>query len=316
MKQSKKLQNLETLVSVIKTQEELSLDLRDANIMECAEHYFLHSRAGNEDFIRRILNNLGEIKFIKISDISHKFLCQLAVVLSESGYANTTVKYVVGYIRRIAKWSSLYGAQLSPTISRTIKMAINPYKLALGYNELITIATYPIHLMQIRKDTMEAYERARDTFVLACNLGQRWSDIHQINPDNFDGDTYRCYQRKTGNYAVVNIEKMSLDPSITRRILKQYEMTCPWKLSYRNLATTLKHFFTAIGLNEVVQYFEPTMEDSRCRSIKKPKWDLVTMHSARRTFITLNSARGISPQSLMKASGHASISSFSRYVCS
>lgn len=316
MKKSFHSDQLASLAMSLGNHYDALIDLSSTSLRKCADAFFRCNNKQNQSFIIRILgeleNGIGEIN---PEDVSHEFLSALTIYLSQCGYANTSIKYAIGYIKRIIKWSTLYGAIASPTLSKPIKMAVQPYKIALRYDELIKIASYPIHLMHIRKDTREAYERARDTFVLACNLGQRWSDVKQVSPDNFADGVYRCYQRKTGNYATVDIDKLSIDPLMTRAILDRYTQTCPWKKSYRNLATTLKHFFRAIGMTEMVQYFEPTMQDSRCKSVKKPKWDLVTMHSARRTFITLNSERGISPQLLMKASGHASVGSFSRYVC-
>ena len=34
-------------------------------------------------------------------------------------------------------------------------------------------------------------ERVRDMFVLLCNLGQRYSDIRRISPENFERNLFR-----------------------------------------------------------------------------------------------------------------------------
>ena len=44
-------------------------------------------------------------------------------------------------------------------------------------------------------------------FVLLCNLGQRYSDIRRISPENFERNLFRIIQQKTGNKAVVDIDR-------------------------------------------------------------------------------------------------------------
>ena len=53
-------------------------------------------------------------------------------------------------------------------------------------------------------------ERVRDMFVLLCNLGQRYSDIRRISPENFERNLFRIIQQKTGNKAVVDIDRYAI----------------------------------------------------------------------------------------------------------
>jgi len=47
---------------------------------------------------------------------------------------------------------------------------------------------------------------------------------------------------------------------------------------------------------------------------KKLKWELVSSHTARRTFITLSLKRGVMPEMVAAISSHRSRKSFQRYV--
>jgi len=46
----------------------------------------------------------------------------------------------------------------------------------------------------------------------------------------------------------------------------------------------------------------------------KPKYELITSHTARRTFITLTLKKGILPETVMQISGHKDRKSFQKYV--
>ena len=65
-------------------------------------------------------------------------------------------------------------------------------------------------------------ERVRDMFVLLCNLGQRYSDIRRISPENFERNLFRIIQQKTGNKAVVDIDRYAIVPKLTYSLLKKY----------------------------------------------------------------------------------------------
>jgi integrase len=45
-----------------------------------------------------------------------------------------------------------------------------------------------------------------------------------------------------------------------------------------------------------------------------PKYEKLTVHTARRTFVTLNLGKGMSAEFVMKLTGHTSYKSFQRYV--
>ena len=40
-------------------------------------------------------------------------------------------------------------------------------------------------MLKMRRNKIETLEKVRDMFVLSCNLGQRYSDMVRISPENF-----------------------------------------------------------------------------------------------------------------------------------
>jgi len=46
----------------------------------------------------------------------------------------------------------------------------------------------------------------------------------------------------------------------------------------------------------------------------KPKYELVTSHMGRRTFVTLSLEKGMRPEIVMKITGHKDYKTFKRYI--
>ena len=66
-----------------------------------------------------------------------------------------------------------------------------------------------------------------------------------------------------------------------------------------------------VGFTEVLTY-----EEKRCGKIiqhHKAKWQLITSHTARRTFVTINILRNKNIMKLKKCTGHTTTESFEKY---
>ena len=71
----------------------------------------------------------------------------------------------------------------------------------------------------MRSNKIKTLEKVRDMFVLSCNLGQRYSDMVRISPENFRNGIFSIVQQKTGNKCYVPINSLSIDSRITFAIL-------------------------------------------------------------------------------------------------
>lgn len=71
-------------------------------------------------------------------------------------------------------------------------------------------------------------------------------------------------------------------------------------------------------LGELVGLDEPTCMTTRRGSERvvdtRPKYEYMTMHTARRTFITLSLEGGMRAEVVMKVSGHTNYQTFKKYI--
>jgi integrase len=149
-------------------------------------------------------------------------------------------------------------------------------------------------------------DSTRDMFVAACWLGLRYSDLSNIKPENIkniDGDTFvQMKTQKTGELVVIPCHPTVL------KIFDKYSTNfnrLPRAISNQKYNNYIKEACRAAGLTETA------------RLILQPDlalWQLVSSHTARRSFATNYYLQGFPTLDLMKITGHRTESSFMKYI--
>lgn len=231
------------------------------------------------------------------------------------GMKESSVNVICNQLRTVLNWAVKYNATVSPTYADFKIRVQQGQQIALTADEVSRITYFDIERFYngFRKDYRKTMERVRDMFVLSCNLFQRHSDMVRIGPECFDRGVFRIRQQKTGNLAVVNIDKYSIEPKTTHRILEKYGYTAPYKATIGNYNYHLHILLRDIGIDDPVRLEE---RDASGRMVSRtvPKYELVSSHTARRTAITVGTFRGINMHELRVCSGHSDLRIFDRYI--
>ena len=134
--------------------------------------------------------------------------------------------------------------------------------------------------------------------------------------DVYLGDSIRLrttiVQQKTGNLAVVNIDKYAIDAKTTYRILDQYDYRAPYIADIGNYNARIHVLMKDIGFNELVRIEEKVSGTMVAKTF--PKWKLISSHTARRTAVTVNVLRGHNVHDLKRCSGHSDLRVFDEYI--
>lgn len=152
----------------------------------------------------------------------------------------------------------------------------------------------------------ETMSRVRDLFLLQSWSGLRYSDLITLTKDDIKAGNIYLEQKKTT--AKVTIPLL---PEFVK-IWKRYGKQLPIVPSNQFYNSTIKDACRVAGITDIV-VINKTIGGKRI-SEKKPKFDLVTTHTARRSFITNLSKRGVPLELLMKVSGHKTFVAFVRYL--
>lgn len=166
-------------------------------------------------------------------------------------------------------------------------------------------------LQKIEKLDLKAsprIERVRDLFLIGCYTGLRFSDFTQINPENIvsNNTVIEICTKKTGQRVAIPLHKT------VRTILKKYNNKLPKAYTNQKMNEYLKEVISLAGIKELIE----TTITKGGKVVKSvvAKYDLVSTHTARRSFATNLYLEGIPTISIMKITGHQTERSFLQYI--
>lgn len=306
-------------------ERKLLLDLRDASIIECMDA-LIETRERRypgygASFLttRKTLNRMQFLlggQPIRPNLVNEKFWDYFIAISSER-LAMSTVKRSVEQLRGLLTWSAKYGAVLQPDYdSFRLKSYVSEH-ICLSVSEVSQLYNYNFREhrekgMRIRADLADTLHRVACMFVLSCNLGQRYSDMVRIDRGCFENGVFTIMQQKTGNVAKMRMADMCMDYKITLKILEKFDYLPPIKWANNTLDRYLKVACRYAGLTDEVRL--ETRRGNLSTYTTKKMYEVVSMHTARRSFISYNIKRGVNVETVKRASGHSSLSSLSKYI--
>lgn len=150
-------------------------------------------------------------------------------------------------------------------------------------------------------------ENARDCFILAAFTGLRFSDLKQLNESNFiDGNRLRITTQKTDQKVIIPLHRLVL------AILKKRNGIPPATISNQKMNKYIKEVGKLAELNEAITVSKTRAGQKEARTL--PKYSLITVHTARRSFATNLYLAGMDTLTIKKMTGHHTEKSFLKYI--
>lgn len=151
-------------------------------------------------------------------------------------------------------------------------------------------------------------DEVRDHFILGCLTGLRYSDYSRLNESNFHRDTnlIKIKTKKTGVVVSVPMHRF------VREILRKYDYKLPKPRCIQYFNKAIKVICRKVGLNELILWERTVGTEVVTKEI--PKWEMVSSHTARRSFATNMFLQNIQTYRIMLITGHKSEESFFKYI--
>lgn len=151
----------------------------------------------------------------------------------------------------------------------------------------------------------DSYLYCRDLFVIGCYTGLRVSDFSRLSAAHFDDRCITIRTHKTGTDVVIPIH-----PAVRRIIQSGFDFSR--KVSDQKLNKHIKDICRLAGITQPVIRHEDA--GGLTREVIVEKYQLVSNHTARRSFATNAIRAGVPPLSVMKILGHTKESTTLKYV--
>ncbi len=151
-------------------------------------------------------------------------------------------------------------------------------------------------------------DKVRDLFIIACYTGLRFSDLIQVRKENIinNGTQIRVKTEKTGELVIIPIHRYIKD------ILAKYDGNLPTVISNQKMNQYLKEISLLAGLDSTVKI--GITRGGRLEHDIFKKSELVSTHTARRSFATNAFLMDVPTISIMKITGHRTEKSFMKYI--
>ena len=152
--------------------------------------------------------------------------------------------------------------------------------------------------------------RTRDLFIVGAWTGLRFSDFTRIRSENIQDGYITIKTQKTNETVVVPIHEH------VQAIMNQYEGTTdnslPVPLSNQRMNDYLKELAALANLDEPITHTSTKGGQTIAKTC--PKHELVTTHTARRSFATNQYLAGFPTISIMNITGHRTEKAFMKYI--
>jgi len=182
------------------------------------------------------------------------------------------------------------------------------FKVLTEKNDIIYLTEEELEILKNMEIESDHLRKIRDVFLFACYTGQRFSDVANLKREDIKGENWLLRTVKTKDALKIPLSKDA------KEILIRYKDD-PLPLPI------ISHQKTNDGLKELCKgagFDEPTTK-IRYRGgerveISRFRYEFVTTHTARRTFVTLSLEKGMRPEVVMEITGHKNLKTMQKYI--
>jgi integrase len=156
--------------------------------------------------------------------------------------------------------------------------------------------------------------KVRDIFCFACSTGLRYSDMALLKWENIKDDEIRISVKKTKE-----LLRIPLTPFSKSILFKYEDQFKPLPINSKQALMSnpkmnkyLKELCELAGINEDIEIVR--YRGTKREAVIYKKFELIGVHTGRKTFATLSLEKGMSAEETMAITGHKDYRSFQRYV--
>ena len=233
------------------------------------------------DFLTKRKRNVKSVRGVEVNEVRQ--------------YANNTIGEAVKTLKTMI--SDAKGLDVDTKEFYVLKEDVD--HVALNEDELQK-------LKDLDLSEQPALDRVRDLFLLLAWTGSRYSDIDKIDPTNIKDNKITYRQQKTNKKVVIPVH------NVVNEILQKYNYQMPEVLSNQKFNDYIKTVCKLAGIdgNESIT----RTVGGKLITETKPKYELISSHTCRRSFCTNMYRRGLDTLMIRSISGHKTDKSFLKYI--
>ena len=253
---------------------------------------------------RTLVRNItGYNASLSLADLNEATVAGLVAYLERIGHRNSTIKKELALLRWFVNWCvrEHLCEELPPSLLRPKVKSADSAKqvIYLEWSEVLRLQDL---------DLGSGHALVRDIFVFQCATGLRWSDAVKLRRDDIYNDAIHIVTAKTSDSLTIELNATS------RAILARYNASGKVfpPISGQKANQYLKDLcrWAEIDTPINIVYYR----GARRIEEPHPKWELVTTHCGRRTFVVRALRLGIPAEVVMRWTGHSNYNAMKPYI--
>ncbi len=253
--------------------------------------------------IRPYYSTLKDIKDfrpdLEWNQVDMPFFYDFVDYLIELGYSKNTISSRIKNLKVFCNVSYQRNLHQNTAYNRFKKTTEESFNIYLSDKELDSIFNLDL-------SDSPYLDRVRDIFLIGCWTGCRFNDLHKVNKENINGEYIHLEQQKTQKRVIIPLH------SVVKIILNKYNGILPEMISNQKFNDYIKKVCEKAGFSEKVS--KGLTKGGIRKTEVKEKWDMVTSHTARRSFATNLYKSGFPSISIMAITGHKTEKAFLSYI--
>lgn len=239
---------------------------------------------------------------IELEKINNEFLnSYVNFLITKKNNSQNTVSKSVKLLKTFLKWSYEYGHLKSSDFQKFSKAEVPTNIIVLTLDELESLEKLELNDISL--------ERVRDSFLFGCYTGQRFEDIVKFKFDSIHNNTWSLVTSKTND--IISIPLIDSALSLIEKYKSMGYNSFPM-ISNQKTNKKLKTIAKMAEINQMTTIIK-YLGNQRIET-HHPKYEIITFHISRKTFITLSLIKGITVPIVQKISGHKDYKTMSKYI--
>lgn len=308
------LKEIETTLLLTKGEEKCDNKTSDSTIFSAIDdfiHMESHAKNWTYSTIQKFRQMSLHIKIYKanctFNDLNERGLLKFSESMLSKGLRNSTIQKNMKLLYWFLRWAETHDYDVNTEYKRK---PIRMKGQTEAHKEIVYLEWEEVMKLYNHIYEYKYLENCRDIFLFCCFTGLRYSDLKSLKKDNVFNDYIDIVTQKTNDRIRIDLNKYS------KEILDKYKnntsdfaLQVPTNQKYNEY---LKTICREAGINSI--YKDVYFIGNRRVERNVEKWEVITSHAARRTFVVIALKLGVPADVIMKWTGHSDYKAMQPYI--
>lgn len=228
-------------------------------------------------------------------DFYHSFVQYLS---ADCKLLNNSVGSVVKCLKAFLNWAT--------DRERNTTLIFKRFKVFKEETESVSLSQIELMKVYNAEGLSPCFQAVRDLFCFSCFTGLRFSDIYSFKETSIKNGFIEVKTEKTRQFIKIPLT------GFAQEILRRNGGMLPKPISNQKMNNYLKEIAKFCGLEEIIRI--TSYRGTQKIETIEPKYNFITTHTARRTFVTLSLEKGMRAETVMSITGHKDYHTFKKYI--